>query len=757
MKKHISLYSKIKHRFFLVITLLALAQNIPAWNYLTVFRNDGEAPLRLYSVDVDSLVYSKIDIDSILCTEWQVQEIWTSDSIYRIPLSTIDSIQFRHIESQKSIHDVIQAAKHVSHFFSQSKNIQELSSYIDDIRQNDLIEKTWFNGNSLFVTVRDGGTFSFSYPLLSESPKDEEETYWSRKRSQENNVFNAPYTNIPLYDNPSDCKICIINQTANDLSRTYERNITSQMEANFKSCGFNNVTIVEGAEFGQDFLNNDFYNYDIILMVTHGEYDGQRHWIYSGHEYFTIDDIYSNDPWTELERRLIDDDLQKINSPNSVSCGFIEEVRDNNRKTLVCYAKVSETGFANSKKRFRGNRSAILFNTACQSLEDKPSLAGVLINKGLGYYFGYSHSNNIGWSACNELIEILLNGYNVINAKRLLSDKNVSQMIDELDLYGRTRYVESKLKVVYNSAFTNNACLLKPRTLDASLHNGVLFGEMTQLNPTKKWESYTEDFRYGFCISKNKDMKDSNIQGGNYFKECSYNPSSHIVSFNEEISDYWDLEPGTYYYCAYVYDGWNYCFGDIKQFVKNDYCPDNNHPHMIDLGLPSGTKWACCNVGASAPEKYGVYYAWGETSEKDEYTKKNYIHYDFDTGYANIGTDISGTQYDAATVNWGAPWCMPSLDLFNELISSTTKESIKYKGVRGCRFVGTNGQVIFLPFAGDRNYILNSTSGGFYWSSTSDATLTTKSYYLDIYGSITKCLSATVNRFDGLSIRPVCK
>ena len=46
-------------------------------------------------------------------------------------------------------------------------------------------------------------------------------------------------------------------------------------------------------------------------------------------------------------------------------------------------------------------------------------------------------------------------------------------------------------------------------------------------------------------------------------------------------------------------------------------CPDNNHPHMIDLGLPSGTKWACCNVGASSPEKAGGYYAWGETEEKD--------------------------------------------------------------------------------------------------------------------------------------------
>lgn len=53
--------------------------------------------------------------------------------------------------------------------------------------------------------------------------------------------------------------------------------------------------------------------------------------------------------------------------------------------------------------------------------------------------------------------------------------------------------------------------------------------------------------------------------------------------------------------------------------LEKPLCPDDNHPHLIDLGLPSGTKWACCNVGAHAPEENGGFYAWGETSEKDYY------------------------------------------------------------------------------------------------------------------------------------------
>ena len=90
---------------------------------------------------------------------------------------------------------------------------------------------------------------------------------------------------------------------------------------------------------------------------------------------------------------------------------------------------------------------------------------------------------------------------------------------------------------------------------------------------------------------------------------------------------------------------------DIKQTFKS--CPDSNHPHAIDLGLPSGTKWACCNVDAKIPEGYGGYYAWGETSEKSLYSWRTYT---YGTGYENctdIGKDIAGTNYDVAHVRMG--------------------------------------------------------------------------------------------------------
>ena len=189
----------------------------------------------------------------------------------------------------------------------------------------------------------------------------------------------------------------------------------------------------------------------------------------------------------------------------------------------------------------------------------------------------------------------------------------------------------------------------------------------------------------------------------------------------------------------------------------NAQCPDDNHPHMIDLGLPSGTKWACCNVGASNPEDYGGYFAWGETTEKSSYTEENYldgkgINYD-------IGKDIAGTQYDSATVNWGSPWVMPSLEQMNELKNSCTSEWTTENGVNGRRFTSANGASIFLPAAGIRSSdeLVSAGSYGGYWSSSLYESNTERACFLLDFGNVSMYSVYTNdrNRDCGQSVRPV--
>lgn len=160
--------------------------------------------------------------------------------------------------------------------------------------------------------------------------------------------------------------------------------------------------------------------------------------------------------------------------------------------------------------------------------------------------------------------------------------------------------------------------------------------------------------------------------------------------------------------------------------------PDNHE--YVDLGLPSGTLWATCNVGANSPEEYGDYFAWGETSPKSEYTVQNYkwcngniyttlTKYNMRYEYGTV--DSKGeldSEDDAAYVNWGPSWRMPSIAQQRELLFECSWEWTTLNGVNGRLGTGPNGNTIFLPAAGFCNGNMNESSGrlGVYWSCSPD-------------------------------------
>ena len=188
-------------------------------------------------------------------------------------------------------------------------------------------------------------------------------------------------------------------------------------------------------------------------------------------------------------------------------------------------------------------------------------------------------------------------------------------------------------------------------------------------------------------------------------------------------------------------------------------CPDGNHPHMIDLGLPSGTKWACCNVGADKPEAYGGYYAWGETGFKSYFDWSTYIHCDgSESTCHDLGSDIAGTQYDVAHVKWGGSWVMPSKEQQDELINNCTYEWTTVNGVKGGKFTSNiNGGSIFLPAAGFRwdDGLYGAGSYGYYWSSTQNP-----SYSYGAYGLGFNSGGAGWNSYyrrGGRTVRPVSR
>lgn len=192
----------------------------------------------------------------------------------------------------------------------------------------------------------------------------------------------------------------------------------------------------------------------------------------------------------------------------------------------------------------------------------------------------------------------------------------------------------------------------------------------------------------------------------------------------------------------------------------------------VDLGLPSGTLWATCNVGASSPEEYGDHFAWGETKPKEEYSWNTYTYcngdyktltkycYQSECGY-NCFTDTLTEllpEDDAATTNWGS-WQIPSLAQLQELFDSeyTTATWTTLNGVNG-RLIASknNSNAIFLPAAGEHYDAKIDYDGryGDYWSRSLNAY---DSPYADAlsFNSSSVFWEDHLYRYRGKSVRPV--
>ena len=189
----------------------------------------------------------------------------------------------------------------------------------------------------------------------------------------------------------------------------------------------------------------------------------------------------------------------------------------------------------------------------------------------------------------------------------------------------------------------------------------------------------------------------------------------------------------------------------------------------VDLGLPSGTKWATCNVGADSPEDYGDYFAWGETQPKDYYNWSNYQYcngsqntmtkYCNNSSYGYNGfTDNLTTllpEDDAATANWGSGWRMPTKEEWQELYNNTTVTWTTQNGVSGRLFTAANGNSLFLPAAGGRwdDELFGAGDWGGYWSSSLNTDYPYNAWYFYFN-------SVYYNMYDGyrgngFTVRPV--
>ena len=351
------------------------------------------------------------------------------------------------------------------------------------------------------------------------------------------------------------------------------------------------------------------------------------------------------------------------------------------------------------------------------------------------------------------------------------ADNSYELTVDNLQpntkYYYRAFATKGSKKVLANEVktFITNDYKLELMNADDVTYNSVVL----------KGKAEDNEFEVGFCISdtvdtptlENADVYSAELQSDNFF--------SVVVSGLKQTT--------TYYYRAIARKG------DIILLSKNikKITTEEFKLEAVDLGLPSGLKWANCNVGASAPEEYGDYFAWGDpepyyteghsqdetcSNWKDGKSGYDWSHYKWCDGTERYLLTKYNTQSyggifdnkailddadDAATVNWGGSWRMPTEAEQEELCTNCTWTRTTLNGVNGYKVVGPNGKSIFLPAAGYRFVDSLNEAGSYasYWSSS----LRSSNCYIacalfissDDYGC------SGTGRFAGQPVRPVCE
>lgn len=241
-----------------------------------------------------------------------------------------------------------------------------------------------------------------------------------------------------------------------------------------------------------------------------------------------------------------------------------------------------------------------------------------------------------------------------------------------------------------------------------------------------------------------------NVNSGD-FEDWGYvyeDPQGNITHISHRDFSEWHLDRSYAFYRNSAHSqvrlyGYLKYKGDEEYYYEEpkDYelvhlaCPDGNHPHMIDLGLPSGTKWSCCNVDATAPKEVGGFYAWGETEAKSDYRGFSWNTYKYGNGNTftkyctdkKYGTVDNKTVLepvdDVACVKWGGSWRMPTHEEIEELVAHCQCEWVSFGHPlnagyyeEGMLVTGPNGNLLFMPVGRPEGAMSSDT--GAYWSAS---------------------------------------
>ena len=486
----------------------------------------------------------------------------------------------------------------ISDYYKQCKSIDQLKEYADKIRAIKGVEEVYFNeATTMFVKIKDFRTISYSY-----FPEPDERAFETMNQvakrakaaaeAQEDDVVYS-------YQAKEDYEVLIVNQQSKEMSegRIFEREkLYSGIQERFTKSGLSNLRIEN--EPDAEFFRNGIFDCDYLFLITHGIYDPKEglHWL------ATAENI-SRDNKGKIDPTF----LKKFQNYKEDEVRF-DKYTDNTNVVVI-----SEKYIASSSKQFIHPGQAIVFNTACQSMQGPSSTANDSINyslarvfndKGAGTYLGYDETNTIGPVGGFEFWERLLSGMSIESAFNDLSFVIKHNLVTEKEHWYSSPHSFWADLVLY-APYMKDVCINRPDMayVDLSNDDGLqinlyasIFSEHVQTTYYDKsaktgssmhFDNQSEiPYKYGFELSESEKFTDISSRVEKHIEDegCTWVSNmfemTQSLTYNASESNSLIKPETTYWARAYVYDGSGYNYSEPLTFTTGKY-------ERIDQVVPS--------------------------------------------------------------------------------------------------------------------------------------------------------------------------
>lgn len=552
---------------------------IAANDYLKIYFKDGHTE-RHYMKLVESISTTRYDLEGTLHSDYQMQQIIMKDTTYSYYIADIDSMAFTKVYEEQVKKDVEKVTSSIIPIFEQCFTIEEMEKHIDEIKHIEGVEDVKRSGTDIIVKVRNWHDMVFMYPEVPEDNNNSLARLIKSINPQDiKRIQKQKKDGTPI-------KVAIAFQMVNDTRSHFkdQGNCLRELRDKFEEMGFHAVFIPskEGGNFDLDFYRRRMFDYDIVILDTHGGYNEE-----SGIHGFLTDEQYiggAADLW--LWNKLGLPSLTDIDDTYISSCwtGYL---------STGIFRAVTQNFIKNSVYEF-GEGPQIVFNGACNSLNGKGTIerkydgktfsggdavAQIFHRKGADIYMGYNNSCKYSGYAAYNYLNYMLHGYSHEAA------------FDHIPDYQKTENSEWNASLIdlTTSDSASTLFLINTHTVEKTdqeiieeyKNNKQLVLEGT----TSCWDVKNSGLDIGFKISTIPNVDSTN---GNDL--ISHN-AHYSGKGNKEVtfSAVFKPEPGTtYYYRAATHDGFHFNWGEERSFMIPEEIADltlsNSGPINLEVG-----------------------------------------------------------------------------------------------------------------------------------------------------------------------------